>query len=70
MSDARWLQVTSRLESASTDIEGAAQSVATTAQEIGQVGRLSRLTQLSGHSTSLEHRVIQARLAADQLKNP
>jgi hypothetical protein len=70
MSNRRWIQVSSRMEGASADIASAAREVQATAQEIEAAGRLSHLTRLSGLSTSLDHKVIQARLAADQLLIP
>jgi len=70
MSDQRWIQVSSRMEGASADIASAAREVQASTQEIEAAGRLSHLTRLSGLSTSLDHKVIQARLAADQLLIP
>jgi len=70
LTEQRWLQVTSRMENASSDIGEAARAISQTAQAIEADGRLSRLTQLSGHSTSLDHKIIQARLASEQLLDP
>ena len=70
MSPSQWLRVTSRMEGASADIADVANQLASTATDIEEAGRLSRLTQLSGLATNLDHRVIQARLAADQLIQP
>ena len=70
ISDQKWLQVTSRMESASSDISERARALSATAHEINGSGRLSRLTQLSGRATDLNHKVIQARMAADQLEDP
>jgi hypothetical protein len=70
MSAKRWLQVSSRMEGASADIAEAAREVQAASQDIETAGRLSHLTRLSGLSTSLDHKVIQARLAADQLLIP
>ena len=70
LSDERWLLVTSRMEGASADISLAAREVQIAAEEIEAAGRLSRLTQLSGLATGLNHRVIQAQMAAEQLIQP
>jgi hypothetical protein len=58
------------MEGASADISENARALSATARQIDESGRLSRLTQLSGHATDLDHKVIQARLAADQLIYP
>ena len=70
MTEQRWIQVTSRMEAASADIGEKSRAVSDTARQIDESGRLSRLTQLSGHAIELDHKVIQARLAADQLIYP
>ena len=70
MDTARWIQVTSRVEIASTEIATAARSLSATANEIETAGRLSRLTQLSGHASTLNQRVIQTRMASDEMLRP
>ena len=70
MNTDRWIRVTSRVEIASTELAVAARSLSTTANEIETTGRLSRLTQLSGHASTLNQRVIQARMASDEMLRP
>ncbi len=70
MTSQRWVQVTSRMETASSDIGEAARAISQTAKAIEKDGRLSRLTQLSGLSTSMDHKIIQAKLASEQLQDP
>lgn len=70
MTPERWVQVTSRLEIASVEIAEAANAITNTADEIERAGRLSRMTQLSGYGVALEQRVIQAKMAADEMLYP